>query len=241
MAKLKIFLLCILNQIVFSLKKKTNKITLSKQNFRFLNQIHNIPVDNNIPMIVGDINKDNQNQDNLQINLIPIIPMITDLNNSINIITNTSIQINNTNRDPMCTPECCAGCEVQFQILILQKNCIINICKCQIIEINSEIEGETNETSGLKDDIKDIKEDKTFFLLMNNKKKLSNLGDEESYSYYFIILFLFVIYEVYIVYKITKKDFEVNNELILNKDKEKKIKDYMDLLYDDEDLIECLI
>ena len=36
--------------------------------------------------------------------------------------------------------------------------------------MDSQIENETNETSGLKDEIKDIKEDKIFFLLMKNKK-----------------------------------------------------------------------
>ena len=184
-----------------------------------------------------DINKDTPEANNLHNNNpIPLhIPMITDLRKPINIITNTSIQINNTNKDPMCSPECCAGCEVQFQTLILQKNCIINICKCQIIEITSEMINKT-------DDINiDIKEDKILLLLMNNKETLSNITEEFPYCYYFIILFFFIMYEIYIAYKITKKDICYNNELTFNKVKEKRIKDYMDLLYNDEELIECLI
>ena len=238
MVTLKIFLLFVLNKFVFSLKNKMNNkynIIQNKENLRSLQLIQNIPVDNNIPIIVQDINRDNKNPNIIENNPIPIhIPMITDLNKPLNIITNTSIKINNTNKDPMCTPECLAGCEVQFQKLVLQKNCIINICKCQIIEINSEIVNETFVNNN-------IKEEKILMSIFNNNDKFKNISDEFPYTYYFFILFFFVIYEIYIVYKLSNKGFVFNNEFVINKDKEKRIKDYLDLLYEDEELIECLI
>ena len=150
MVILKIFVFFLFNNLAFCIKNKINKFKDNKINLRFLNTnpIQNIPVDSNIPIIVQDIYKnDNISNHNTNNRPIPIhIPIILpDINNQIKIITNTSIKINNTNKDPMCTPECCAGCEVQFQELTLQKNCITNICKCQIIEINRQKINETNK------------------------------------------------------------------------------------------------
>ena len=235
MLALKIFLIFTLNQIIFSLNNKMKNLDKEKENLRFLNLIQNIPVDNNIPIIIQDMPKDDS-PNTIKNNPIPIhIPMITDLNNPINIITNTSIKINNTNRNPMCTPECLTGCEVQFQKLILQKNCITNICKCHIIKINSEI---INETNGINTD---IKEEKIILSLMNNNNKLDDIVEEFPYTYYLFILFLFVIYEIYTIYKLTNKGILFNKEFTLNEDKDERIKDYIDVLYDDKELIECLI
>lgn len=236
MVILNIFLLLLLNNLIFCIKNKINKYKDNKINLRILNvnPIQNIPVDNNIPIIVQDINE-NENISN-HINNIPIpirIPIIIpDINNQIKIITNTSIKINNTKKDPMCTPECCAGCEVQFQKLALQKNCITNICKCQIIEINKE---KINET------IKNIKEDKLISLMKYEDGFNNREENNFSYSYYLFIIIIFVIYEIYVIYKMNDKGNLFINKNSLKKDKEKRIKDYMDLLYGDEELIECLI
>ena len=235
MAILKILLLFLLNSMTTSIKNKIINIKNNKNNLRSLNMIQSIPVDNNIPIIIPELNKNN-NPNNIQNIHIPIINR--DLNNSIHIITDTSIRINTTKKDPMCTPECCVGCEVQFQKVIMQKNCIINVCKCQIIEINSEKINETVSTNKNKT----ITEGNTFLLLMDNKKLFNNTENSISYTYYLFILFAFVIYEIYIIYRLNFKGFEINNNSeSLKKDKEERIRDYMELVYGDEELIECFI
>ena len=237
MASLRIILFFILNRIIVSLKNNRDNSDKNNINLRFLNLIPNIPVENNIP-IIQDINKNNINIDPTKIQnnqnplYIPII--IPHLNNPIHIITNTSIKINMTNKDPMCTTECIAGCEVQFQKVLMQKNCITNICKCQIIEINSE---KINITNGNNK----IKEEKIDLSLMDYKNKMNSIEDSFPHTFYLFILLVFAIYEIFILYKLIYKGFVLNNEDIIKKDKEKRIKDYMDLLYDDEELIECLI
>ena len=141
--------------------------------------------------------------------------------------------------DPMCTVECCMGCRVQFQNLILQKNCITTICKCQIIEtenVNITMEEINNNN---------LTEDNTFLLLMDNKNKYyntKNIDGSISYVYYFLVIFIFIIYEIYILQKLSYKGtiFNYNGDS-LKKDKENRLKDYMDLIYEDEELIECLI
>ena len=232
MAILKIFLLFLLIEMTFSAKNKINNIKNNKINLRSLNMIQNIPVDNNIPIIIQDVNNNNPNHIN---NPIPFqIPMFPNLNNnSIHIITNTSIKINSTKKDPMCTHECCAGCKVQFQKLILQKNCIINICKCKIIENNIE---NKNETIG------QIKKEESLLLLMDTNNIFNNSENSSSYSYYLFVLFIFVIYEIYIIYRLNHKGMQLSSDIEpIKKDKEARIKDYMDLLYDDDELIECFI
>ena len=238
MVALRIILLFLFNQIVLSLKNKLDNNNKKEVNLRSLNLIQNIPVENNIP-IIQDFNKNNiikSDPKNIQNNQNPLhIPIIIPrLNKPMHIITNTSIKINMTNKDPMCTPECIAGCEVQFQKVIMEKNCIINVCKCQIIEINSE---KINMTNGNTK----IKEEKISLSLMDNKIKMNSIEDNFPYTFYFFILLIFVIYEIYIIYRLNYKGFVLNNEEVPKKNKEDRIKDYMDLLYDDEELIECLI
>lgn len=141
--------------------------------------------------------------------------------------------------DPMCTVECCMGCRVQFQKLILQKNCITNICKCQIIE-NENINVTMEEINN-----SNITEDKTFLMLMDNKNKFNNTENIEgsiSYIYYFLVILIFIIYEIYILKRLSYKGRLFNcNDDSYKKDKENRLKDYMDLIYEDEELIECLI
>ena len=239
MMALRIILLFLFNQIAFSLKNKIDNNNNKKiRNLVGLNYIQIIPVENNIPIIQDINNNNNLNVDPkiIQNNQNPLhIPIIIpNLNNQLHIITNNSIKINMTKKDPMCTPECITGCEVQFQKILMEKNCIINVCKCQIIEINSE---KINITNGNTT----IKEEKISLSLMDYKNKMVSIEDNFPYTFYFFILLIFVIYEIYILYKLNNKEFALNNEDKLKKDKENRIKDYMDLLYDDEELIECLI
>ena len=227
--KLKIFYIFLLYLINISLEN--NSTEKEKQS---LIMVQNIPVDHNIPMIIGrDINK---NKSNIPINPIPLnIPIILpDKNNdnNVKIITNTSFKINMTNNDPMCTTECCTGCQVQFQKVIMQKNCIINICKCKLIEFN-------NETS--KENIQNEKAD---FPLIENNYKLDNsqIFSIPFSSFYFFILFIFLIYEAFIIYGLYHKEisFQMSNETLEN-EKNKKLREYLDLSSDDEELIEFLI
>ena len=101
----------------------------------------------------------------------------------------------------------------QFEKLNLQKNCIITICKCQIIEEN------LNETRKIENK---IKYDKTNLLLMSNNKndkiKFSEIKDNNfPLLYYSIILFLFLIYEIYILYGFKIKKMSLDLEMILTK------------------------
>ena len=233
-------------KLVFTLNNNTQgKI---KDNFIYpLPIIQNIPVENNIPLIIQEIDKNYINQkiskNNPTINHI-IIPEGKDTKIE---VTNTSIKINTTNIDPMCTKECCMGCQVQFTNLASQKNCIINICKCKIIEINYE---ENNNNTNSITNNKKIKEDMGFMLLniMNiNDINITDMnGNNYEYYYYWLLIFFFIVYESYIFYNINSKNnkFNIiidNNNLVAEKDKATRINDYMELLNDDEELIESLI
>ena len=233
----------ILNVSIFCNKSidNINHTKKNKMRLRSLNLIQNIPVENNVPIIVQKT--DNENNDSPELinnNPIPIIS--PEGVEKIKIITNTSIKINTTKMDKMCTPECCMGCRVQFNKLNLQKNCITKICKCQIIEEN------VNKTIEIDDKVKD---DKTNLLLMDNNKndkiKISETEDNNfPLLYYSTILFIFIIYEIFILYGLNYKgnELEFDNEAnknIIKKEKEKKLNKYLDLVNDDEELTEFLI
>ena len=238
MVILKIFFLVILYESIFCNKRNDTK--KSKENLNTLNIIENIPVENNIPIIVRNIYGNIETPKLINSNPIPIIS--PEGGEKIKIITNTSIKINTTKMDKMCTPECCMGCRVQFEKLNLQKNCITTICKCQIIEEN------LNETR--KRDNK-IKDDKTNLLLMSNNKndkiKFSEIEDNNfPLLYYLTILFIFLIYEIFILYGFKNKEneFGFGNDIDKNtmkKEKEKRLNKYLDLVNDDEELTEFLI
>ena len=242
MVILKIFFLVILYESIFCNKSNDtrNDTKKSKENLNTLNIIENIPVENNIPIIVRNIYGNIETPKLINSNPIPIIS--PEGGEKIKIITNTSIKINTTKMDKMCTPECCMGCRVQFEKLNLQKNCIITICKCQIIEEN------LNETR--KRDNK-IKDDKTNLLLMSNNKndkiKFSEIEDNNfPLLYYLTILFIFLIYEIFILYGFKNKEneFGFGNDIdknTLKKEKEKRLNKYLDLVNDDEELTEFLI
>jgi len=227
-------------KVVFSLNN-----TLPYNKFQnSMNIIQNTPVENNIPLIIHEIDKNNYLNKNI-INKTPFnIPILLPNGAKENvIITNTSIKINMTKKDPMCTKECCMGCQVQFPKLISQKNCIINICKCQIISINNlEIKNNTNTTNN---EIKDIN---TIILLGSMNNNINNNLNEKnsSYFYYYFLLIVFISYESYILYNLNLKNSKFigknnNTNLEIEKNKEKRINNYMELLYGDDELIECLI
>ena len=209
--------------------------------------IQNTPVENNIPLIIQEIDANYIDQ-NLVNNKNPInIPLFLPNNQNIDeVITNITIKINMTNRDPMCTKECCTGCQIQFLKLISQKNCIINICKCQIIEIShEEINFIRNKTNVNND--KEIIED-NIFMFLNLGNKDININDiNKTNFYYWFILLVFISFESYILYNLYMKKNIFNtpkenyNNLVIENDKEKRINDYMELLYGDEELIESLI
>ena len=233
---LKIIFLFNLSKTIFSLN---NNIFNNNNNQNSLQIIQNTSVENNIPLIIQELDK------NTFINNKPILsPNV--LNNPKELITNTEIKINTTNMDPMCTKECCMGCQVQFNKLISQKNCIINICKCQIISINNIKINNTNTSNNL------LEKEKVIILIgsMNNNIENENLilDEDSSYFYYWFLVFVFICYESYIIYNLNIKDNKFigrknndNEYSIIEKNKEKRINDYMELLYGDEELIECLI
>lgn len=233
---LKLIFLFNLSKIILSLNN-----TLNNNYPNSLPIIQNTPVENNIPLIIQEINKNN-----LINNKNPII--LPNIQKQKEIITSTDIKINTSNMDPMCTKECCMGCQVQFNKLTSQKNCIINICKCQIISINNiEINNTNNNTSNNL-----FEKEKVIILIgsMNNimDNDKINIENNSPYFFYWFLMFVFICYESYILYNLNIKDNKFiiirnnNNEnLDLEKDKEKRINDYMELLYGDEELIECLI
>ena len=235
MIVLKIIFLFNLSKTIFSL----NNNIFNNNNQNSFQIIQNTPVENNIPLIIQELDK------NTFINNKPILtPNV--LNNPKELITNTEIKINTTNMDPMCTKECCMGCQVQFNKLISQKNCIINICKCQIISINNIKINNTNASNNL------LEREKVIILIgsMNNNIENENLilDEDSSYFYYWFLMFVFICYESYIIYNLNIKDNKFirrknndNEYSIIEKNKEKRINDYMELLYGDEELIECLI
>jgi len=243
MIALKIFFLFILYENIFC-NKNNDTINDNKKNKEYLyslNLIQNIPVENNVPIIVQNTDNNNiETPESINSNPIPIIsPEGVD---KIKIITNTSIKINTTKMDKMCTPECCMGCRVQFKKLNLQKNCITTICKCQIIEEN------LNETIEIDNKVKN---DKTNLLLMSNNKndkiKISEIEDNNfPLLYYSTILFIFLIYEIFILYGFKNKENEFGfdsdaDKNSLKKEKEKRLNKYLDLVNDDEELTEFLI
>ena len=242
---LKFIFLIYLFKSAFSLNNTLNK------NLESISIIQNTPVENNIPLIIQDLDKNN----NINLNIInknpfsiPIILPNNQNNNNI-VITDTLIKINTTNKNPMCTKECCMGCKVQFPKLISQKNCIINICKCQIISI-SHIKNDTN--TGLNHKINEVNTEIDDIILIgsmnNNNINLNNNENNYSYLYYWFIMCIFVFYEGYILYNFNIKNnkfiVEINNNnqnTLKEKNNKQKINDYMELLYGEEELIECLI
>ena len=245
MLVLKLAFLFNLYQSIFCLN---NNNTLDHKNNNHLNVIQivqNTPVESNIPLIIQEMDRTYITQKlantnpNINHNLIPKEVNTGIQNNYI------SIKINTTNMDPMCTTECCMGCQIQFDKFLSQKNCIINICKCHIIEIKHE---EMNNQKNNPIDKEQIKESGfMLFNMVNNDLNINDINDINDTNYYFLLLLVvLVLYESYILYNLNLKNNKFNvsvntSDLAIEKDKENRINDYMELFYDDEELIENLI
>ena len=137
--------------------------------------------------------------------------------NSISIImTNGTITVNTTNMDPQCNVECYTGCRILFPEFIEQKYCIINVCKCRIIEKEVKLpENNNNYTNNSK--AMDVmtseihKYSTTAFIGIDKNNKNSNeyFKNETNNFYwifYFIIFFASFGYEYLIYNYISEKN-----------------------------------
>ena len=132
-----------------------------------------------------------------------------------NIMTNGTITVNTTNMDPQCNLECYAGCRVLFPEFIEQKYCIINVCKCEIIEKDVVLPENTNNNYTNNSESVQIMNSEihkysttAFVSLDKNKINLSeNFKNENNGFYWIFYLFIFVVsfgYEYYIWNYISK-------------------------------------
>jgi len=135
-----------------------------------------------------------------------------------NIMTNGTITVNTTNMDPQCNLECYTGCRVLFPEFIEQKYCIINVCKCIIIEKdvvlpeNINNNNNTNNTESVQIVNSEIHKYSTtaFVSVDKNKMNLSeNFKNEKNYFYWIFYFFIFLVsfgYEYYIWNYISNKN-----------------------------------
>ena len=138
-----------------------------------------------------------------------------DKQNTISIImTNGTIIVNTTNMDPQCNLECYTGCRVLFPEFIEQKYCIINVCKCQIIEQDVKIEENVNDnmtkSSSSQIASSEIHKYSATAFIKNNHLHIEDLFKNEKNNFYFIfylLIFIFSLgYEYYIYSYISEKN-----------------------------------
>ena len=132
---------------------------------------------------------------------------------------NYSFQINTTNMNEKCTPECYLNCQTHFIDVIQEKYCIINVCNCEIINENNNI---------LQNNLK-------FLIEIDNNNKNNNNNNEIKYynnNWIFSLILIFILYEYFTLSFIinnnnNKKYINFNNNLnqilIPNKNKEYEI------------------
>ena len=176
--------------------------------------------------------------------------------NSISIImTNGTITVNTTNMDPQCNVECYTGCRILFPEFIEQKYCIINVCKCRIIEKEVKLpENNNNYTNNSK--AMDVmtseihKYSTTAFIgIDKNNKNLNEYFKNEInnfyWIFYFIIFFASFGYE-YLIYNYISEKNEFSFVDWFNKKNDSQFKKYrinnenLDEEYNNE-LRRCLI
>ena len=170
------------------------------------------------------------------------------------IMTNGTIIVNTTNINPKCNLECYTGCRVLFPEYIEQKYCIINICKCQIIEKEINIEGNINNniTQSPSNQIMNSEIHKYSTTAFVKHNYLSDLFKNEKNNFYWIFyLLIFVVsfgYEFFIYHYISEKnEFSFVNWFVeKNDNKFKKYRivneDECDNNYNnDDELRRCLI
>ena len=126
--------------------------------------------------------------------------------------------------DPQCNLECYTGCRVLFPEFVEQKYCIINVCRCQIIEKEVILPENVKNNSANAQIINSEmhKYSTTAFINLDNKYKNNdaNINDyiknnENNYYYWIFYLLILVIsfgYEYYIWNYISEKnDFSIVN------------------------------
>ena len=153
-------------------------------------------------------------------------------NSNSTIMTNGTIIVNTTDMKRQCNLECYTGCRVLFPEFIEQKYCIINVCKCRIIE-KAEIPPsqnyipnyELNKNSSSRIITSDVHKYSTtaFIGVDKNKSKLSENfknGKNNSYWYWLFYVLLFLVSVLY-EFCIWKYISEKNDFSLLNWIKEK--------------------
>lgn len=127
--------------------------------------------------------------------LSPLISLIqknetAPLSPPVTVSSNHTIQINTTNMDPLCTPECYLNCQAHFLDIIEEKYCIINVCKCEVIGEGTSIQNpnpiQINNTNSSKP---------TFLVkkIINREKKEKSL----LFPSFNLIFLAFFIYELW--------------------------------------------
>jgi len=170
-----------------------------------------------------------------------------------NIMTNGSITVNTTNMSPDCNVECYTGCRVLFPEYIEQKYCIINVCKCQIIEKGDVLNNINNNSNNSSIQIvhSDInKYSSVTYLSLNLDKKQLNKNEQNYFYWLFYLLILIVSfgYEYYVWNYISEKnDFSLTNWFYEKNDTQFKkyrivnINEYNNNINNDDELRRCLL
>ncbi len=182
-----------------------------------------------------------------------------DKQNTISIImTNGTIIVNTTNMDPQCNLECYTGCRVLFPEFIEQKYCIINLCKCQIIEKEVQLPENINSNNNYKNNSNSVqianseihKYSTTAFVGIDNSKNKINLSEQfknekdEFYWIFYLLIFLFSLgYELYILnYISTKNEFSLIDWFNEKNDTQfKKYRNSNELENNNNELRRCLL
>ena len=133
--------------------------------------------------------------------------------NTISVTSNYTFHINTTNMNKKCTPECYINCQVQFLDLIQEKFCIINVCKCDIIDEKTSISNYKGKKKG--------KSYFGFFLQTdfenNNNSVIYNKDGIIFENWVYILFIFFLIYEYvvynYFTFESTKNNKEIYKEM----------------------------
>ena len=183
-------------------------------------------------------------------NNISTIPK-TDMENTLSIMTNNSLAVNTSNVDPKCTLECYTGCRILFPEYIEQKFCISNLCKCKIIEKNTNISyNNINDNSSsvgiIHSDLN--KFGVTQYLDISKKFIMKQNKNNYYFLFYVIIIVPYFGYE-FIVLKYIEEKTEFSIKEWLTQKSEKNYKkyritnenEYNNIINNDNELRRCLI
>ena len=156
-------------------------------------------------------------------------------NSSIKIMQNGTIMVNTTKMDKRCTPECYTSCRILFPEYINQKYCIINVCKCRVID--KEAQSQNKESTIYQNDVNsftifsekqnmNFNESGNVVFFLQHKKKNVNEGNKNIFScvvFYLFIILVSLGYEYLTVDFIKKKcDIDLNLFGFMNHENEYK-------------------